>query len=128
MIQLSPAALQEILRLRSRHPAQHQTSFRLALQPGSCLEWAYSLSFESTLQPGDEVYSCRLSPDEHNTAQTSLPAQMSDANLNVVIHASVQPYIRGLAIDYSEDLMGGGFRFTNPNATQSCSCGNSFHT
>jgi iron-sulfur cluster assembly protein len=29
-------------------------------------------------------------------------------------------------LDYSEDLMGGGFRFHNPNAAQSCSCGNSF--
>jgi iron-sulfur cluster assembly accessory protein len=31
-----------------------------------------------------------------------------------------------LQIDYSEDLMGGGFRFQNPNATANCGCGNSF--
>jgi Fe-S cluster assembly iron-binding protein IscA len=29
-------------------------------------------------------------------------------------------------LDYSEDLMGGGFRFHNPNAIETCGCGNSF--
>ena len=35
-------------------------------------------------------------------------------------------YLNGLILDYSEDLMGGGFRFNNPNAKVACGCGNSF--
>ncbi|WP_143438253.1 iron-sulfur cluster assembly accessory protein, partial [Hydrocoleum sp. CS-953] len=35
-------------------------------------------------------------------------------------------YLNGLTLDYSEDLMGGGFRFNNPNAKVVCGCGNSF--
>jgi iron-sulfur cluster assembly protein len=35
-------------------------------------------------------------------------------------------YLRGLTLDYSEDLMGGGFRFYNPQAQQTCGCGQSF--
>ena len=42
------------------------------------------------------------------------------------IHPMVIPYIKGLTIDYSDDLMNGGFRFLNPNAGNSCGCGTSF--
>ncbi len=35
-------------------------------------------------------------------------------------------YLRGTKLDYSSKLVGGGFKFTNPNATASCSCGESF--
>jgi len=44
----------------------------------------------------------------------------------VVIDDQSLDYINGLMLDYSEDLMGGGFRFHNPNAKHSCGCGNSF--
>jgi len=37
-------------------------------------------------------------------------------------------FIQGLTIDFSEDLLGGGFRFKNPNAVASCGCGTSFAT
>ncbi|XP_027365812.1 iron-sulfur assembly protein IscA, chloroplastic isoform X3 [Abrus precatorius] len=32
----------------------------------------------------------------------------------------------GFLIDYSDALIGGGFSFKNPNATQTCGCGKSF--
>jgi iron-sulfur cluster assembly protein len=35
-------------------------------------------------------------------------------------------YLNGLSLDFSTDLMGGGFRFNNPNATKTCGCGTSF--
>lgn len=35
-------------------------------------------------------------------------------------------YLNGLTLDYSTDLMGGGFKFVNPNATKTCGCGSSF--
>jgi len=35
-------------------------------------------------------------------------------------------YLYGLLLDYSDSLIGGGFKFTNPNATQTCGCGSSF--
>lgn len=46
--------------------------------------------------------------------------------LQVAIDADSVPQLDGLTLDYTEDLMGGGFRFHNPNATQICGCGNSF--
>ncbi|MBI2566215.1 MAG: iron-sulfur cluster assembly accessory protein [Candidatus Schekmanbacteria bacterium] len=35
-------------------------------------------------------------------------------------------YLTGLSIDYSTDLIGGGFKFVNPNAMSTCGCGTSF--
>lgn len=42
------------------------------------------------------------------------------------IHPMVVPYIKGTIIDYVENMMEGGFRFINPNATSACGCGTSF--
>nr|MBA3921596.1 iron-sulfur cluster assembly accessory protein [Nostocaceae cyanobacterium] len=35
-------------------------------------------------------------------------------------------YLYGLMLDYSDAMIGGGFQFTNPNATATCGCGKSF--
>ena len=35
-------------------------------------------------------------------------------------------YIYGMQLDFSTELIGGGFNFTNPNASQTCGCGSSF--
>ena len=35
-------------------------------------------------------------------------------------------FLDGLHIDFSDDLIRSGFRFTNPNASGSCGCGASF--
>lgn len=35
-------------------------------------------------------------------------------------------YLRGTHLDYSDKMVGGGFKFSNPNAKSSCSCGESF--
>ena len=35
-------------------------------------------------------------------------------------------FLYGLQLDYSDELIGGGFKFQNPNAGTSCGCGKSF--
>ena len=37
-------------------------------------------------------------------------------------------YLSGCVIDYSDELIGGGFKINNPNAESSCGCGKSFTT
>jgi len=37
-------------------------------------------------------------------------------------------YLAGAVIDFKDELTGGGFKITNPNAKQSSGCGNSFET
>jgi iron-sulfur cluster insertion protein len=44
----------------------------------------------------------------------------------VVIDGMSLMYLIGCEVDYVEDLTGSYFRVSNPNATASCGCGNSF--
>uniref|UniRef100_A0A832M5A1 Iron-sulfur cluster assembly accessory protein n=1 Tax=Oscillatoriales cyanobacterium SpSt-402 TaxID=2282168 RepID=A0A832M5A1_9CYAN len=108
MIQLSQSAIQEILRLRSKHSSA-SAKLRISTAPSGCLNLSYRLAFDDSLQPEDEeVY-----PFERG-------------NLQVIVSSTDLLYLDGLVIDYSEDMMGGGFRFHNPKAVQVCGCGNSF--
>ncbi|SRR5579883_650183 len=105
MIHLSQAAISEVSRLKARRN-NPQLLFRLDVQPSACLTMAYAMSFDTAVQPHDQVYDCN--------------------GIQVVVDSSSVPILEGLVLDYSEDLMGGGFRFHNPNAIQTCGCGNSF--
>ncbi len=105
MIQLSKAAVHEVLRLQ-RKSNQPNPLFRLGVQSSGCSGMSYTLSFDAEARPSDQLYTCD--------------------GVQVVVDQQSLTYLEGLRLDYSEDLMGGGFRFHNPNATQTCGCGNSF--
>lgn len=105
MIQLSPTATTEILRLRGKSQ-EPDPKLRIAVINSDCLPLSYSLSFDGVGHPEDQIYLCN--------------------QITVVVSSETLPYLDGLIVDYSEDLMGGGFRFHNPNAMRTCSCGNSF--
>jgi iron-sulfur cluster assembly accessory protein len=46
--------------------------------------------------------------------------------IKCVVDAKSMLYLYGLELDYSDQLIGGGFQFSNPNAEDSCGCGSSF--
>ncbi len=52
--------------------------------------------------------------------------QQTIQGIGFYIHPMVVPYLKGIHIDYTEALVDGGFRFSNPNATSTCGCGTSF--
>ena len=45
----------------------------------------------------------------------------------VLVDSKTTLYLRGTTLDYSNKLVAGGFKFSNPNAKASCSCGESFN-
>ncbi|MFB2839477.1 HesB/IscA family protein [Floridanema evergladense] len=104
MINLSKAAASEVKRLMAQK--QPNSLFRLGVQPGGCAGIYYTLEFDRATRSGDRVYDCQ--------------------GIQIVVEENTLEYINGLTLDYTEDLMGGGFRFHNPNASSSCGCGNSF--
>lgn len=105
MIQLSQSAIRELKRLEAKDPYGSGV-VRIAIAPGGCSGLTYDLQFRQATKPNDQV----LKIDQ----------------LKVVISDEHLAYCDGLVIDYSEDLMGGNFRFTNPLAKQTCGCGVSF--
>jgi iron-sulfur cluster assembly accessory protein len=105
MINLSKAAVEEIRRL---HLRRHnlEARLRLGVKAGGCSELYYTIDFDEAINPGDRVYDY--------------------SGLSVIVDEQSFDSLNELTLDYSEDLMGGGFRFHNPKAVESCGCGNSF--
>ena len=48
------------------------------------------------------------------------------AGVPVVVDPKTALYLKGTQLDYSAKMVAGGFKFSNPNAKASCSCGESF--
>ena len=46
--------------------------------------------------------------------------------MKVYIDGLSLQYMEGAVVDYVEDMMGGGFKIENPNASSTCGCGSSF--
>ncbi|MGK7889974.1 MAG: HesB/IscA family protein [Leptolyngbyaceae cyanobacterium] len=108
MIYLTPAAVQELQRLLGQQPDSSLVQIRLGIQPGCCAEWLYTFAPNATNQEGDTC--------------------ISNDGVELVVNQAHLPLLEGLTIDYSEDLLGGGFRYQNPKATHTCDCGTSFST
>ncbi len=109
MVQIRPAAVQELKRLLHRHTPQGtdaEPQVYLTLEPGGCADWTYRLT------------AAAVSP------QARTPLACGDISLAVLIDQV--DLVKDLTIDYAEDLMGGGFRFVNPLAQRTCGCGNAF--
>ena len=102
-IQISEKALSELTRLG----VGGEHFLRLRVIPGGCAGMTYSAAIDSSLAEGDEVVT-------------------RQGDIRVVADAGSTMFLDGLEIDYSDDLIQAGFRFTNPNASKSCGCGSSF--
>lgn len=102
---ISPSAAKEIKRLLSKQQKQN-IFLRLQVGTGGCSGLFYNVMFDTVAAPDEQVYDC--------------------SGIPVVVDSHSWHYLSGLLIDYSEDLMGGGFRFHNPQAIAVCGCGNSF--
>jgi len=79
---------------------------RISVQPGGCSGASYGMEFADAPQPGEVV----------------LPAN----GVRLFVHPSHAPLLDGVEIDFVDELMGGGFKIHNPNATSTCGCGKSF--
>jgi len=105
MVQLTQAATQEIHRLQQVRQ-QSGLMLRITVQPGGCSGLIYSLELT----------------EYANHSEQAIAAD----GIKIVASASTLRYLKGLVLDYTEDLMGGGFRFYNPRLAGVCSCGLSF--
>lgn len=103
---MTDAALKHVLALRSQQGTD--LCLRVGVRGGGCSGMSYTMDFEDpqNIQETDQVF------DYEGFKVVSDPKSML--------------YIYGLTLDYSNALIGGGFQFTNPNATQTCGCGTSF--
>ena len=88
-------------------------ALRVGVRSGGCSGMSYTMDFigGDEINSDDKVYDYSLSTKEI---------------FKVVCDPKSLLYIYGMQLDFSKDLIGGGFNFVNPNASQTCGCGSSF--
>ena len=88
-------------------------ALRVGVRSGGCSGMSYTMDFieGNEISSDDKIYDYTLS---------------SEQSFKVVCDPKSLLYIYGMQLDFSRDLIGGGFNFVNPNASQTCGCGSSF--
>ena len=86
-------------------------SLRVAVQPGGCSGLRYQLFFDDRSLDGDVVKEFGV---EGSSAVKVVTDRMS------------APYLSGATIDFVDSIEKQGFTIDNPNASNSCACGDSF--
>ena len=86
--------------------AEEPLALRVAVKSGGCSGFNYDMYFDSEVADDDVV----------NTF----------GEVKVVVDPASAELLSGASLDFSDGLQGAGFHITNPNATRTCGCGNSF--
>lgn len=106
-IKITDRALLEVARIITEQNLGENVSLRVGVKGGGCSGFSYTLGFDdSDPGPVDQVF-------EYD-------------GIRVVSDPKSFLYLAGIEIDFEESLMGRGFKFNNPNARNSCGCGESF--
>ena len=92
---------------------EEKKALRVGVRSGGCSGMSYTMDFinSSDINSDDKVYDYSLSTEQA---------------FQVVCDPKSLLYIYGMQLDFSKELIGGGFNFVNPNASQTCGCGSSF--
>ena len=104
LVRLTEAAGSKVNALIARE--QKGDYLRIAITGGGCNGLSYKLRFVSDAGKGDIL--------------------VRSAGAKVLVDHKTALYLKGTELDYSAKLIAGGFKFSNPNAKASCSCGESF--
>ena len=106
MITVSSKAGEYISHLLTEQEKDADTFVRVGIKGGGCSGLEYQLSFDNVLKEGDQVF--------------------EDRGIKVIVDMKSLLYLYGTELDYSGGLDGKGLFFNNPNASRTCSCGESF--
>ena len=104
LIQLTESAAEKINSLLAQEV--EGSVLRVKISGGGCNGLSYKLKFVNTFKRGDIL--------------------VESSGAQAVVDSKSALYLRGTTLNYSQALVAGGFKFENPNATSSCSCGESF--
>ena len=106
MITLTDTAAVKVKELLEAEGAS-DLALRVAVRPGGCSGYSYEMFFDGVVGADDEL------------------ATFGDTVKVVVDQASAQLLV-GATLDYKDGLDQSGFAITNPSATRTCGCGQSF--
>ena len=105
LVALTSEASKKVISLLEQE--KESTFLRVAIVGGGCNGLSYKLKFVNAPRQGDIFVESGGAP--------------------VIVDTKSALYLRGTQIDYSHELVGGGFHFSKPKAKATCSCGESFN-
>ena len=105
MISITDRAKAHVLNL-IRENKLGEVALRFGVTGGGCSGFNYDLSFSNDNRDGDKVYEF--------------------GELKIVVDKLSRPFVGNTQIDWEESLYGSGFTFSNPQASSTCGCGQSF--
>jgi len=108
MIYVSDKASKRIADIMKESHKEGQPDFflRVSVVGGGCSGLSYKLDFDNQSKPTDQVF--------------------EDKGVKVVTDLKSFLYLVNTTLDFSDGLNGKGFFFSNPNASRTCGCGESF--
>lgn len=106
MIYVADSAREKIGEIRTSGHLDDNFFLRVSVVSGGCSGLSYKLDFDNESKPNDQVF--------------------EDNGVKVVTDLKSFLYLFNTTLEFSGGLDGKGFVFNNPNASRTCSCGESF--
>ena len=105
VIGITPQAAEKAISLAKREGFE-EPFLRLRVLAGGCSGFSYKLSFEHDQASDDNI--------------------IEAYGLKVLVDPKSAPIVAGSTLEFSDAMLGGGFKVNNPQAVHECACGESF--
>ena len=105
-IQITEKAKAKVKELMQESGYDDNYFLRVSVVGGGCSGLSYKLDFDNQSKPMDQVF--------------------DNKDVKIVTDLKSFLYLVNTTLDFSEGLNGKGFYFSNPNASRTCACGESF--
>ncbi len=105
-INLTDVAVEKVAALIAAEGVDEVLALRVSVKAGGCSGFNYDMFFDSEFADDDIL--------------------RDFSGVKVVVDPSSAELLSGSTLDFADGLQGAGFHITNPNATRTCGCGNSF--
>lgn len=106
MLFVSESAAAKIKQIMADDKMAENAFVRVSVKGGGCSGLSYDMSFDTDLKPDDQVF--------------------EDKGVKLVTDLKSFLYVCNTTLEHSDGLNGKGFVFSNPNASRTCACGESF--
>ncbi len=104
-VSLTPSAMENLKKLLVDNDMEGH-GLRFGVQGGGCSGYSYLMEFEEQPQEGDVTFNIN--------------------GVSLYLAPLKRDFLRGVVIDFVDELMETGFKIRNPNVERACGCGESF--
>lgn len=105
IVNITEKALEQIKTIKENENKDDQYGLRLAVTGGGCSGFSYKMEFDQQKEKDNVI---------------------KYGDVKVLVDPKSAIYLKGITLDYKDGLSGKGFSFDNPNAKNTCGCGESF--